>query len=559
MSPMTLDEAVAHMVGTDPRFALTTAQIRGEELPVFANAPNDLPALQALGRTIRAPGADFIVYEDERVTYDDWCEETARLAAGLVARGVRPGDRVGVAMRNYPEYLTLIMAIAAAGAVSVLINAWWTSEELEYGLVDSGAKLIFADGPRAERLRPVAGRLGLDIVATRDAAPAGGARYADLLTPEPGAFTPPKIDPDSDFAIVYTSGSTGHPKGVALTHRGAIQAVWSWFITLAVGPLMVETPPPSRPQAFLCATPLFHVTATHPLFLLSIPCAAKLVMMRKWSGEAAVEVVEREAVTRFLGVPTMCADIADAARRAGRTLPSLVSLGAGGAKRPGAQVAPQAEVFPHAAIGSGYGLTETNALGVGIAGPDYLEKPEAAGRLYPAIQKLKIADETGRALPPDTLGEICFKSATLMRGYLNKPAETAEAIRDGWLHTGDLGMVDAEGYLTIVDRKKNIIIRGGENISCLEVEGALHRHPSVLEAAVFPIPDERLGEAVGAALSIVGQVTSAELSAFLGDVLAPFKHPARYWFREGPLTRGATDKIDRRAIRAACLAEMVEA
>lgn len=552
MPPMTPEDAARSLIRDDPRFALTTATIRGEALPVFANAPAHLPALQAHGAAIRAKGEVFIVFEDERIAYDDWLRETRRLAAGLAARGVRPGDRVAIAMRNYPEFLTLMMAIAAAGAVAVLINAWWTSEELEYGFADSGARLVFADEPRAARIRPFADRLGLTLVAVRDAAPGPAGAYGDWLAE--ADFDPPPIAPEDDALIVYTSGSTGFPKGVALGHRAATQAVWSWSMAMAMAQMLAPAPAAPRPEVTLCATPLFHVTAMHPLFLLSVGIGAKFVMMRKWSGEAAVEVIARERVTRFIGVPTMAADVAEAAQRMGRTLPSLANLGAGGAKRPGAQVAPQADVFPEAAITSGYGMTETSALGLGIGGPEYLARPEVAGRLYPGIQQLKIADEEGRALPPDTMGEICLKSPTLMRCYINQPEATAEAIRDGWMHTGDLGMVDATGCVTILDRKKNIIIRGGENISGLEVEGMLHKHPKVIEAAVFSVPDERLGETVGAALRVAGAVDAAELTAFLSDHLASFKHPARYWMQAEPLARGATDKLDRRAIRAACLA-----
>ncbi|MFV0475253.1 MAG: class I adenylate-forming enzyme family protein, partial [Pikeienuella sp.] len=549
--PMTLDEAADHLVRSDPRFALSTAVIRGEALPVFANAPMDIPALVAHGAAVRAPGEEFIIYEDERVSYEEWRAEVGRLAAGLVARGVRPGERVAIAMRNYPEYLTLIAGIAAAGAVSVLINAWWTTEELEYGFSDSGAKLVFADGPRAERIRPFAAKHGLELVAVRDAEPEGGLAYADLLADEP-LSSPPAIRPEDDFTIVYTSGSTGFPKGVALGHRGATQAVWSWLMSVVIAPMLAPPPPgtPPRKEVSLCATPLFHVTATHPLFLLSIGVGGKMVLMRKWSGEAAVELIEREGVTRFLGVPTMTADIALAAKRMGRVLPTLSNLGAGGAKRPGAQVAMQAEVFPAAAITSGYGMTETNALGTGIGGPDYAARPESAGRLYPGIQKIRIADGQGRALPPNTLGEICLKSATLMRGYLNKPEATAEAIRDGWLHTGDLGMLDEQGYLFILDRMKNIIIRGGENISGLEIEGVLHKHPKIIEAAAFSVPHERLGEVVGAALYVSGPVSAEELSEFIGPQLAKFKNPERYWMKQEPLIRAAPAKSDRREIRA---------
>ncbi|MEO0361378.1 MAG: AMP-binding protein, partial [Pseudomonadota bacterium] len=547
-----------HVTATDPRFALTRAEVRGVELPVFANAPTSLRELQKIGREIHA-GRDYIVYEGERIGYDDWVEETWCVAAALRDRfGVGPGDRVAVAMRNYPEYLTLLMAIPAIGAVVVMVNAWWTTEELEYGFADSGAKLVFADGPRAERIAPFAERRGLKTVWVRDAAPEGAPTWDAMLADAPNAAEPDaQIEPDDDFAIMYSSGSTGHPKGVILTHRGAISATYSWLMGFSLIPLMMEEPPAPKAdrQTILLATPLFHITATHPCFLLSIPLGAKLVMMRKWDAEEAVRLVREEEVTRFLAVPTMAQDLALAARRLGLDLPTLSNLGAGGAKRPPAQVAEQQEALPGVAVASGYGMTETNALGVGIQGEDYLAKPNAAGRLYPPLQEIKIVDDEGGALPTGEVGEICLKSATAMRGYLNQPEATAETLREGWVHTGDLGWLDDEGYLTIVDRKKNIIIRGGENISGLEVEAAIHRHPAVLEAAVFPAPDDRLGEVVGAQIRLREGAALAEddLAAFLSDILAKFKIPERIWWAEGPLLRGATDKIDRRAIAKACI------
>lgn len=550
---MTLQEAADYTVRTEPLFELGSAEIRGEKLPVFKGAPTHLRALQDFGATVRAPGTDFIVFENERFTYEEWIAETDRLAAALTAQGVQAGDRVAIAMRNYPEYLTLMMAIATIGAVGVLINAWWTQAELEFGLEDSGVKLIVADGPRAERIRPFIASKAMTLVLTRDPAEDGEMTFEEFRASGVDAPPRPEVSTDSPALILYSSGSTGFPKGVVLTHRGATQAVWSWFLTLRALGLTVDNPPPPSPQAQLLATPLFHVTATHPIFLLSIALPAKVVMMRKWDAEEAVRLIETENVTRFLGVPTMTADLTEAARRMGKTMPTLANLGAGGAKRPGAQVGEQAQAFPHAAVSSGWGLTETNALGTGIAGPEYFDRPESTGRLYPGIQQIRALDESGREVPTGEVGELCLKSAALMQGYLNNPDATADAIRDGWFHTGDLGSIDEEGYVTILDRKKMIIIRGGENISCLEVEGALHRHPSVVEAAVFPMPDERLGEVVGAALYVNAQVTEQELTSSLTELLASFKHPERYWLLKQPLLRGATDKIDRRAIRAACL------
>lgn len=561
---MTLDEAAAHVTSTDPRFTVGKADIRGVDHKVFLNAPRTLRDMQKFGLETREAAGDarpYIVYEDERIGYRQWCAETNRLAHALERRlGVRPGDRIAIAMRNYPEYLTLMMAISSIGAVVVFINAWWTTEELEFAFRDSGAKTVFADGPRADRIAPFAATLGLRLIMVRDPAP-GLPRYDDLLAASDDESWPKTaIDPDADFAVMYSSGSTGHPKGVVLTHRGAISATYSWLMAFSLIPLMADPPPdpdaPKQPQAVLLATPLFHVTATHPCFFLTIPLGAKLVMMRKWDGEAAVRLIEEEEVTRFLGVPTMTQDITDAARRLGKTLTTLTNLGAGGAKRPAAQVAEQQSVFPNAAIASGYGMTETNALGIGIQGQDYLDRPDAAGRLYPPLQELKIADEAGNPAPVGKLGEICIKCASQMREYLNAPEATAATIRDGWVHTGDLGWVDEDGFVTIVDRKKSIIIRGGENISCLELEGVIHKHPAVQEASVFSVPDQRLGEVVGVAVlrRDGAMLDAAGLRAFLAEHVAQFKLPERVWFAAEPLIRGATDKIDRRAIREACLA-----
>ncbi|MBZ0129372.1 MAG: fatty acid--CoA ligase family protein, partial [Rhodobacteraceae bacterium] len=316
-------------------------------------------------------------------------------------------------------------------------------------------------------------------------------------------------------------------------------------------------PPPPRPSV-LVVTPLFHVTATHPVFLLSIPAGARLTVMAKWDAEAAVRLIRDHAITRFLGVPTQSADLMAAARAMGEGLASLDYLGSGGAKRPAAQVGDLAASFPHANIATGWGMTETNANGIGMAGPDYVARPGSAGRLYPPLQELKFLDDAGNEVPPGAVGEITIKSPCNMREYLNQPEATAAVLRDGWLKTGDLGMIDAEGYVTIVDRKKNIIIRGGENIACLDVEGALHRHPAVAEACVFALPDARLGEVVGAAIRLRANADAATLSEFLAAHIAAYKIPAQYWFYDQPLPRGATDKIDRRGLREACLKTLKE-
>lgn len=565
MTVMSLAEAAKHLTRIDPRFAVEETEIRGTRLRVFSNAPANLREMMQISADAHGD-KDFLVYQDERLSYRAFCNLANRTAHLLTKMGVAKGERVAIAMRNYPELVQLMMAIQSIGAIAVPVNAWWTAEELAYGLEDSGAKLAFADGPRHERIATFAAKKGIRLVGVRDAEP-GAAEALSILMAGISDISWPNVEiaPDDDFAVMYSSGSTGHPKGVVQTHRGAISAVYSWVMTGELARKLAD-PALGLPgediangnSVILIITPLFHVTATHPMWLQSIVLGTTVVLMHKWDPHKAIDLINREKVTRFLGVPTQSADLMEAASETGASLSSLVYLGAGGAKRPPAQVDPLAEAFPRAAIASGWGMTETNALGTGVSGADYRARPGAAGRCLPPLQEFKILDDDGNEVPTGEMGELVVKSAANMRCYLNKPEATAEVLHDGWLRTGDLATVDEDGFYYIVDRKKSIIIRGGENISVLEVEAAIHRHGDVLEAGVFPVPDARLGEAVGASVQLRDGTTlnDAVLRDFLTGFLAPFKIPAIVWFRDTPLPRGGTDKIDRRALRDECLTRM---
>lgn len=560
---MTFEQAVKHVADTDPMFQTTSVTVRGITYKTFRNCPQNLPEMMRTNRAKHGNGAaDYLVYRDKRWTYDEFCSDVNKMAHTLRDRfGLSKGSRVAIATRNYPEFMIMMLAISSIGGVVVFLNAWWTTEEFEYALQDSTAKFVVADGPRLERLQPLVAPLSLTTIGVRDGDSLASHPYTALRDSiAPGAMLETEIDPDDDFAIMYSSGTTGRPKGVVQTHRGAMTAVYSWLMQAAIGPLVMPPgpdAPPMPPSSVLVVTPLFHVTASHTQFLYSLAAPAKVTLLHKWDPYEAIRLIKEENVTRFLGVPTQSAELMAAVSETGASLPSLRYMGAGGAKRPAAQVAELARTFPMANVATGWGMTETNALGIGMLGDVYKQRPNAAGRLYPPVQEIRILDDDGNEVPTGTLGEITVKSLANMRCYLNKPEETAAVLKDGWLSTGDLGVIDEDGFVTILDRKKHIIIRGGENISCLEVEGALHRHPAVIEACAFSVPNERLGEVVGIAVQLrVGtSMSHAEMADFLKDHLAKFKIPEKLWCQHEPLLRGTTDKTDRRATRDACLGQ----
>ena len=555
---MDFNQAVQKVLDTDELFQTQHVEIRGTIYKAFNKVPADLKELLEYGKKVRE-WEEFIVYEKEKISYLDFCNQVSKLSAFLQKEvGIKKGDKVAIAMRNYPEYLIILMAVASIGGIVVFVNAWWTTEEMEYGFDDSTAKVCFADKERLATIKPFAKKKSIKLYSVRCLDYPEIEKYDEILKNfEQVDLVDMDLKPDDDFAIMYTSGSTGHPKGVVLTHRGALTATFSWLMAERVGGLLADPEKLARRRAssVLLLSPMFHVNGSHPNFFYSIARGSKIVLMYKWDPTKAIDIISDEIITRITAVPTVVADLVQEAREQNVSLDTLEFLGAGGAKRPAAQVDVEKKALPLADIASGYGMTETNALGLGISGDEYGEKPELAGRLYPPLQEIKIVDDNDVPLPNGQLGEICLKSPANMRCYFNKKKETEAVLKDGWMHTGDLGILNDQGLVTIVDRKKNIIIRGGENISCLEVEGALQKFPGVIESVVFSVPEKRFGEEVGACINMAGGAKDKdeEISSFLRDKLAHFKIPVHYWWVNRSLPRGATDKFDRIKIKELCL------
>jgi len=554
----TWDEAIAHLTAPDSRFALGEAEILGRESRIFVNAPRSLRTLFDSARA-RGP-ATFLVYEDERWSFEDVMAQVDAVAALLVDRyAIAPGDRVAIAMRNYPEWITCFAAITSVGAIAVCLNAWWTTEEMEYGLRDSGACLLFADSERIQRAAPVLGPLGLRAVAVRcpGVLPPGVEALADVL-PVGAAMPEVDVEPDRDAMILYTSGTTGHPKGAVSTHRAVVSSLMSFALRSAVV-AMVSPPrePSPYPTSFILVVPLFHVTGLVPVMLSCFAAGYKLVMMYKWSPERALELIERERVTQFVGVPTMSFDLLESPDFARRDTTSLASVGGGGAPAPPELVQRIEKSFTRGRPGIGYGMTETNAYGPGNSGDDYLRKPRSTGRVTPPAE-MRVTDENGVTLPAGATGEIWFRGPNLIRGYWNRPAATAETIVDGWLRSGDIGRIDEEGFVFVEDRAKDMVLRAGENVYCAEVEAAIYDHPDVHEAAVFGVPHPRLGEEVACAVVPKrGRSLSADaLVEHLRPHLAVFKIPTLIDVHTEALPRNASGKILKRALRDAFAARL---
>ena len=550
--------AAAPMTGAGELFAVVEVDIDGTRLRVFSNAP---PSLSAIWELSAGHGdATYLVYGDERFSYARTHEVVEVLARSLANTfGVRPRDRVAIAMRNYPEWVLAFWAAARLGAVVVPLNAWWTGPELAYGLADSGAKVLVADGERLERVAAELAGTAVDtVIGTRaDRLPGGALSLDDVLAQAPGGDLPAvEVGPDDLATIMYTSGTTGRPKGAMGTHRNLGGHIMNaMYAALARGASVPGAAPeagaPVRPVTLL-TFPLFHVGGLHSFLLPYTVSGGEVVLLYRWDVAQALDLIEREGVNAIAGVPTTMFELLDESRRQGRTLDSLAGVASGATLVPPELVRRIDSQLAHrAAPTNGYGLTETSGAAVANVGDDYVRHPDSVGTPISPVMEVRVSGADGEPVPAGDTDEIWIKGPTVFRGYLNNPEATAAALSDGWFRTGDVGRLDDDGFLYVVDRLKDVVIRGGENVYAAEVEAALYEHPDVAEAAIVGVPDERYGEAVAAVVRLrPGATTDVDgLRAHVAGRLAAFKVPSIVRVTGDPLPRNAAGKVLKRKLR----------
>ena len=559
------------ITGPGSPFAVTTEVVRGVTLKSFAAAP---PNMRSMWEMSAVHGdKDYLVYEDERFTYNEMHAMVRKLAQHLVAHGVGSGTRVALAMRNYPEWVAGYWATISIGAAAVGMNAWWTAPEMEYALNDSAPLVLIADDERLERFQQLTNVPPMHVISVRtDRAVQGdGVRWADVMSADdPGVLPDATIDPDDDATIFYTSGTTGFPKGAQLTHRGSVANIFNiaamGAITTAAEQKAVAlgevtaapAPAVAYPPSFMAPTPLFHVTACNCLLHPATLVGGKVVMTYKWDPGRALELIERERITNFSGVPSMSRELLMHPDWSTRDTSSLVGMGGGGSAVQPDLVHKIAGALKTGQPSTGYGMTETCGIITANSARLYIAKPDSCGPLVPTLEG-KLVDEDGNDLPPgpNTVGILCVRGSIVIKGYLNRPEANAETIKDGWLNTGDIARIDDEGFVYIVDRAKDMVFRGGENGYFSEVETVIYNHDAIAEAAVFGIPEERLGEEVAAVLVLRpgATLTEEELRTFLSASLAKHKIPTKVWFRSEPIPRNATGKFLKRELRKELIGE----
>lgn len=552
-----LNQAWAELTQPGAPFEIATIQVRGAPIRSFKNAPPNVRALWLA--TAAFADRDYLVYGDDRITYAEAHTQVASIANWLFAQGVRPGDRVAIAMRNYPEWMLIYWACACTGVAAVGMNAWWTAPEMAYGLADSTPKVLFADAERIARLDEQPGMLGdARLVAVRTPhTPPGATAWGDVLA-QGGALPEVAIDPEDDLCIFYTSGTTGFPKGAQLTHRSCVSNLMNMMFAGQVSTLATQratgvTPDPDVPAPIpvtLVTTPLFHVTANNCGAYATTAAGGKMVLMYRWDAGEALKLIERERCTSASGVPVMARELITHPDFDKYDTSSLLSVGGGGAQLQPDLVDKIDKAVASARPNTGYGMTETSGIITSISGDFFVDKPASCGRAMPTFET-KVVGDDGKVLGPGQPGELWVRGSSVIKGYINRAEATAESIADGWLRTGDVAYLDEEGFIYLVDRKKDMVLRGGENIYCAEVESTIHQHPAIAECCVFGVPDDRLGEEVAAAIVLrPGEaLTPDAIRSHCIALIARHKAPRYIWILDQPIPRNASGKFLKRELR----------
>ena len=564
---MSIADANAALAGAGSPVELMDAVVRGVPMKVYKNAPATLHAILKDAAT-NFGERDYIVYQDERVTYSAMYRTVCKFASTLQSNyGVKKGDRIAIIMRNYPQWPVAFYAALSLGAIATPMNSWWTGEELEYGLSFAGVKVAVVDPQIYERIREHLEKLPelQHVIVARDK----GEDYndprissLDTIIGEPNAwsshmdtgFPDVNVDPDDDATIMFTSGTTGKPKGALATHRAVVSNMFNSMtcqarMFLRAGEPIPEPDPEAR-RGTLLAIPFFHATGSFAILVPSALRGDKIVSMYKWDAGQALPIIEEEKITSVGGVPAIAWQLLEHPDRDKYDLSSIQVISYGGAPSAPELVSTIKKRFPDAAPGNGWGMTETCATATLNIGQDYVHRPSSAGA-PPGAVELKVCDPDGNTLPQGEIGELWCKGPMNCRLYWNRPDASAETFRNGWVVTGDLARIDEDGFLYLVDRAKDMLIRGGENIYCIEVESALYDHPAVMDAAVVGIPHKILGEEVGAVVQLKPgkTVTEAELRAHVANQLAAFKVPVEIQFQSDPLPRNANGKIMKADLR----------
>lgn len=543
----------------DPVFAAVTepgtafALIEQDGLLQFAHAAPDLAIM--IDHARRHGDKTFLVDfssdgAERRLSFEQVFAWRDQLAAML---DIRRGDRVAICMRNRAEWIVAFMAVIKAGGVAALLNSRGSPAELAAMIAEVTPAVVLADSRRAGLIRE-GGYQGRMLDLTRplqsdDIAPMAAAGLPEMAPAQP-------LDP---AAILFTSGTTGRVKGAVLTHRSLITGLMLMQLSgtmvlhnmarahgMKPEQLMAMLPQ----QAVLLVYPLFHISGLGAAFLSPLFAGSKVVIMRRWDADEAARLISTEKITMFSAVPTMLWDLLHRAKPGEDDLSSLRNIASGGQALPVNLLDAIRTACPQAVMGTGYGMTEASGSLAQAVGEDFLRKRASAGRILPLAQ-VRIVAPDGTDQPAGQSGEIQLKGAMVMAGYWNRPEDTAAAFTgDGWLRTGDVGYIDEEGYIFIVDRMKDMVISGGENIYCAEVERVLGELPGIGECAAFGIPDERLGELLVAVVR--GEnLGEQQVKDWVGERLARYKAPGHVAFLSDALPRNHVGKVDKIALRAA--------